>query len=274
MDSIRPMLVGGEALSQEVERAPRGGAKFDPVTIEEARRTLAPQADLVVARAAEMPSERRGDEITFQLTLLPNYIAASYRPGRTLESARLEFIGTRSGLGRYRTPTIDEVRATRSLIVAGTPTDIARFSATIHGSGRSSRGIEDELRRIADIRFATRQEVLRIPAPIEGGGDSGLFEAVLHPGLDVPSQVLRGGADRRTILDKWAAFIAALGGDVVTRYAREVDGLVFVPVELDPARLEDVVLQPTAGDPAPAPDAAVTDLHPARSPAAAPGAAQ
>jgi Subtilase family len=240
-DVERPLLVGGEALSQQVERAPRGGPKFDPVTIEEARRTLWPQVESVASRATQIPIARRGDRIAFQLTLLPNYLAASYHPARTLEVAHLEFIGTRSAEARYRTPTIDEARRTRSLIVAGTPPDIERLSSIVHGSGRSLRGIEDELRRISDIRFAERHEVLRVPEGRDAGVAIDRYEAVLHPNLDLPNPTVRVGTERRTVLDKWVAFVAALGGIVITRYAREVDGLIFVPIEMDPTRLEEVI---------------------------------
>ena len=71
--------------------------------------------------------------------------------------------------------------------------------------------------------------VMSLPADQNAYAD-GRFEAVLHPRLDTAPE---------TAIARFASFAAELGGSLDPRWARLVDGLIFVPVRLPPDRARE-----------------------------------
>jgi hypothetical protein len=228
-----PLLVYGERLRAVVQR-PRGGREpFAPFTLAEAREFLIPAAVAVANASRDLPPDLRGERVAFQLTLLPNYIAESHYPATLLAAAGLEVIGNRTEQWAYRTQTREaEQRTTKSLIVTAAPTEDDRLVDVMRGVDvplRLSRRVDSEVPRIAEVRFARRDEVLKLPEDAAEYAD-GRFEAVLHRGL-------AGRGSSEGVAGKWSRYLATLGGEMVERYLREVDGILFVPVRLDPAQL-------------------------------------
>jgi hypothetical protein len=193
----RPLLVNGERLAVEVERVSGGGPnKFHPFTVDEARARLLPMASELAERAGGMPRELRANQVVFQATLLPNYLANSYFPQVLLEAVGLRALGSRSATGVLETEKRrrENVR-TKSLLLAGTDDALERLVQVIAGrdTTRTATQAAETLRQFSDIRLATYEEVIRVPeaashAPAVDDphpeAELEVYEAVLHPDPD------------------------------------------------------------------------------------------
>lgn len=238
-DVRRPILYGGEALRTEVHHVSGGGPKFHPLTVEAAREALLPRITALRSVERELPERLRGRRVVIEAPILPNYLAASHFPDQLLSFSGLEILGTRPASARYQTQSTDEERPTKSLILAASGAALARLEALAAGPARSRTEIaaQETLRRLADIRLPLARDVLRVPADTDYDEDVVLFEAVLHPDVDIFGRLepVAGGP----LFQKWVSFVRSLGGEVDTRYERAVGPLTFVPVRLPPDRLPD-----------------------------------
>lgn len=231
----RPLLVGGEQLSLDVDQVNSGGGdKFHPLTAVQAAALLAPMVSTLATELAALPDEAVGTVLYFQTTLLPNYLAASHFPSQLLSAAGLVPVGSRAVEGVLATSTKSEPATTKSLIVAGGPDSAARLGALIASEGvgmKSRRNAFEQLRELSDVRMSTHEEILGT-----GARDAQVWEAVLHPlGIDQAGDFIPTDA---ATFGKWVAWIEQLGGEVVADYRRTEAGLTFVPVRLDSAGLE------------------------------------
>lgn len=229
----RPLLVGGERLALDVGPISSGGGdKYHPTTPEQAAMVLSPMVSRLSAELKALPAEAVGTAIYFQTTLLPNYLAASHFPSHLLGAAGLVAVGSRAAQGTYKTEKISETTITKSLIVAGHADSLETLAVLIDGAGtggRSQRNAFQQLREISDVRMAAQSEILG-----DTPREAETWEAVLNPqGIDQAGDFVP--TDDETF-EKWIAWIANLGGQVVSDYRRNEAGLTFVPVRLDATR--------------------------------------
>lgn len=227
----RPLLTGGEQLRRAVDRVSGFGPKFHPWTVEEARASIRPQIIALEAEVRDIPDSLRGDRLVFEATVVPNYIAASYFPVQLFDEADLVLLGSRPSVATYRTEGGGErLQPTKALILGGSSNSLAvldRLASEDHPSRREGR-LQEGFQRLEDLRLPQPKEVVR-----NATDDGQLYESVLHPGWDPIERRVVPTSD--TTYQKWVAYVASLGGEVVDRYRRAVAGLTFVPVWLPSA---------------------------------------
>ena len=234
--SVRPILVGGERLRLAVEPVRSGGGdKFHPFTPSQAAQILWPQVESLRMSLGALPEELIGANCYFQMTLLPNYLAASYFPSQLLSAAGLIAVGSRASAGVHRTPQKSEPATSKSLIVTGPPDSVNRLERLVTGPGggsRSRKAAFEQLQEISEIRLPHVSELV---GPTLRNAD--IWEAVLHPrGVDQRGDLV---ALADETFEKWAAWVDSLNGEVVAEYRRSEAGLTFVPVRLAPDAAEE-----------------------------------
>ncbi|MCY4271838.1 MAG: S8 family peptidase, partial [bacterium] len=232
----RPLLVGGEQLSLDVDQVNSGGGdKYHPLTALEAADLLSPMVVQLSSEFEALPEQVRGTVLYFQTTLLPNYLAASHFPSQLLSSAGLVPVGSRSADSVLTTSNSSTPTKTKSLIVAGPPDSAERLAALIESGGsgiKTEKNAFEQLREISEVRVSSTEEILGATPR-----DSELWEAVLHPlGVDQAGDYIAADS---TTFEKWVSWIGGLGGEVVSEYRRNEAGLTFVPVRLGPEGLEE-----------------------------------
>ncbi|MFJ9818746.1 S8 family peptidase [Streptomyces sp. NPDC101151] len=242
------ILVGGEQMSEMVDRVSGGGDKFYPYSVEETREILGPQARSLRDSAVRLDSALRADHVVFEATLLPNFLANSYFPDRLVKLLGLTALGSRPATAdlTLRSGTTPDV-PTKSLIVAGDDASLSRLANILEGGelNRAERAAAEELRQFSEIRLPRREEVFRgASADVEDSGHArAVYEAVLHPDPDTP------GSGRHPItarlFRKFEEYISSLGGEVAATRRDVVGGLTFVPVFLP----EDLAEQAAAFNP-------------------------
>lgn len=236
----RPILSGGERLTEVVERSRGFGTKYHPQEPEQAQEELLPQVESLHDAVETMPQRHRGSRVNFQATLLPNYLAGSYFPSRFIDHLGLHYLGNRATEARYQTQTIDEIRPTKSLILAGSDSAIAAFHDFIQEDvSEDTRDLWDDLRELKEVGLVDDEEVVRsVPDEIER--DSSItWEAVLHRIAGETEREIEAERDR--VFDKWIAFVRDLDGAVAADYRRIADGLTFVPVSLPVESVHETV---------------------------------
>ena len=235
----RPLLAGGEALRQDSERPSGGGPKWHPRTIDQARQQLSPQLQALQQAVSDTPAALRGARVVFEATVLPNYLANSYFPAELFREADLVPVGTRASIGPYQTKTkTEEDRPTKSYLLAGDERSIARVADLLNAeNARGGAGTaRDRLRQFETVRLPNVDEVLR-SRPDVPAGELLTWEAVLHPAVDAAGETT--AAEREAILEKWAAWVGLLGGEVAVDYRRNVGGMTFMPVRLPAGAAEE-----------------------------------
>lgn len=230
----RRLFINGERLRVAVDPPPSGGGtKFEPQTAAEAQAVLRPRLAAVASTAASLPTRLRGDRLYVEVRLLPNYLAASYFPDALLSQIGAEPVGSRADVGVYRTKSREQRTGTRRLVLAIDDDGLERFQDLVDqpGLGRTRRQAFEEIRKLDDVTIADEETVV-LSRP-SGGGARIMWEAVLHPiasgrGSPVPQ-------DPET-MEKWFALVSRLDGTSHRDYVRQVGGLTFAPVEVDPDR--------------------------------------
>lgn len=236
----RPFLVGGEQYRTQIERAGGGGPKFNPFTPEAAQATLVPQVETLRQAVSELPSDLRTAHVIFETKLLANYLAGSYFPSEVVRAAGLDVVGSRNALGRLVTRDSEEIRPTKTLLLAGTDESFARLEELVkQDTTRGEARLWSNLIRVDEMRLTPAEEVVRTRPQGAGEGEVFTWEAVLHP------VVSRGWAmaerEQREVLEKWEAVVTAAAGEVDLDLRRVVGGLTFIPVALPLEALPDVV---------------------------------
>ena len=234
--TVRPILTGGEQLRLDVEPTRSGGSdKFHPFTPGQAAQILWPQVESLRMSLGALPEELIAAHCYFQMTLLPNYLAASYFPSQLLSAAGLIAVGSRASAGVHRTPKKSEPATTKSLIVTGPPDSITSLGELVTSSGdgpRIRKAAFEQLQEISEIRMPHMSELV---GPTQR--NTGVWEAVLNPrGVDQRGDLV---ALADETFEKWAAWVDSLDGEVVAAYRRSEAGLTFVPVRLDPDAVEE-----------------------------------
>ena len=233
-EEIRPILTGGENLREEVEHSFGPGGKYHPWTFEEAAEHLAPQVERTEREVEALPRQLRGTRVIIEATLLPNYLAATYFPTPLLEATGFESVGSRSTTGVYRTSTMEEVRATKALLLSGTEESLSRLRQILSSEGvPATRAVQDAVFELSEVSLPREDRIVRNDPDADGSSPLATWEAVLHRVAGHSADEVAN--EQEEIFEKWRAWVEELGGEVVTRYRRVVGGLTFVPVHLPPS---------------------------------------
>lgn len=238
------ILVGGELMSEVVDRARGGGDKFHPYTFEQTQLRLAPQTRELAVQAKALDPSLRANRVVFEAALLPNYLANSYYPDRLVELLDLTPLGSRPATGIYSVPSGDREAPTKTLIVAADDEGLSRLSRLLENGPqtKSEYAAAEELRQFQQLRLPLVEEIIRpsiLDAEPQYRTGTILFEAVLHPDPDLPTAGVRRGVSAG-ILEKFLALVERHGGQILVDQRGVVGGLTFVPVRLPWENVEAV----------------------------------
>lgn len=234
MTDERPILAEGERYTTHLDPLQRGGGeKFQPQSIDQTRTNLLPQARALSLRSHQLPDELRGPRTVFYATLLPNFLANGYFPGRLIRELDLVPLGSRRSVGTLRTRTrTTEGVPTKTLILAGSEHSFDELISILASDllATSLRQAREDLREFSELRLPETGDVVPGLEQVLEAGERRMFEAVFHP--DPAGE----GVGRRPIdpdtYAKWERLVDRFEGEVLSAYRRTVGGLTFVPVVL------------------------------------------
>lgn len=240
MANPRYLIGQGEALSEEIARAPRGsGDKSHPYSFSEARRRLAGKWKETGATLRGLPDLAcPGGDAAIELTLHPSYLAKSYYPGFLIRELGLLHLGSRAThivpdkVVSSRAEERGQAQPAPVLYLGGSLNRIVDFGAAISDWRPGDSRIEDDFRKIENVapprperfkglseRFADRDEV-----PLE---------VVLH----TPDSSFRNG----DVVPAFEAYLQSLTVWHDLNLVRYAGGLAFVPIRASRDRLEDIL---------------------------------
>ena len=240
MASPRYLIGQGEALSEDIARAPRGsGDKAHPYSFGEARRRLAGQWQETSAVLRGLPDLAcPGGDAAIELTLHPSYLAKSYYPGFFVRELGLLHLGSRathivpSRVVSSRANERGQAQPAPVLYLGGRLESIMEFGAVISDWLPSDTRVENDFRKIESVapprpdrfkglsdRFADRDEV-----PLE---------VVLH----TPDTSGRNG----DVVPAFEAYLQSLTVWHDLNLVRYAGGLAFVPIRAQRERFKDIL---------------------------------
>lgn len=238
-DQPRYLLGGGERLSSEIPRPPRGaGEKAHPYSFSQAKTRLAPQGAAVSRELRSLPELALPDhEAVVGLTLHPSYLAKSYYPSNLLREFGLRHMGSRAvhirpeKLVTQRSLQDDRPLLAPLIYVAGDVDDVSDFTSGIPDWRPDDAKVMDDFRKI---------ETMALP-----GADrlKPFADALRKRQRDVPLEVVLhvGEQDGDRILSAFRRFAQSLDVEVVEQHTRQVGGLAFLAVRADRTSFDDLL---------------------------------
>jgi hypothetical protein len=225
-DSPRYLLGGGERLSTDIPRPPRGmGEKAHPYSFAQAKRRLADQGAAVSQALRALPAlTLPANEAMIGLTLHPSYLAKSYYPSNLLKEGGLRHMGSRAVHIRpeklVTQKSLDDDRPLLAplVYVAGDVDDLANFAGGIANWFPSDSNVEDDFRKIETLALPSHDRLKPLTGELATRKGSLPLEIVLHVDED----------DGGVILDAFRTFAASLDVEVIEPYTRQVGGLAFL----------------------------------------------
>lgn len=222
------LLGRGERLTTKVKVPSGGGAKDPPYDFDSARTRVSEKLAAARSVMKAMPAEAcpRGEAVAV-LTMHPRYISKSDFPTELLSAVGVRAVGSRS---RVITPDEWGVRihperaVTEDIFIAGQRATFSRWAAQVEAWTEKTQGAA-HLSHIEDVTpFTASQKVRSIPE----GRDEVLLEVVLH------------NADEEEIIEAFEAYAERHGGRPLMGRLRKVQGLGFLPVRADAAKIGDL----------------------------------
>ncbi|RAK60092.1 peptidase S8 and S53, subtilisin, kexin, sedolisin [Phenylobacterium hankyongense] len=225
-DTPKYLLGGGERLSSDIPRPPRGmGEKAHPYSFAQARRRLQGQGEVVNHGLRALPPlALPANEAVIGLTLHPSYLAKSYYPSNLLKECGLRHMGSRAVHIRpeklVTQKALDDDRPLLAplIYVAGDVEDLASFTGAIGNWQPADAHVEDDFRKIETLALPGRDRLKPLAAGLAARKGALPLEIVLHVDED----------DEGAILDAFNVFAASLGVEVLDGYTRQVGGLAFL----------------------------------------------
>ncbi|MDO8187721.1 S8 family peptidase [Conexibacter sp. JD483] len=238
-NSARPILSADSSFGDEQTRAQGHGPKYHPYTYAEVRSRLAGQVQHIRSNVATLPDEYRGDRIVVQAKLHPNYLAATHHPRVLREDADLVMVGTRASRGtlRKRSGPDQEDMPTKTLLLAATTASLDRMGQLLTSTAPPET-IADEFVRFESILLPGPERIERLHVDDEDPDEALVWEAVLHPAIDVNGLPSTAAAER--ITTKLETLVERLDGEMRRKYLRRVGTLTFVPIRLPRRGLNDL----------------------------------
>jgi len=225
-DTPKYLLGGGERLSSDIPRPPRGmGEKAHPYSFSQAKQRLAGQGE-VVGRALRALPELAvpGNEAVVGLTLHPSYLAKSYYPSNLIKECGLRHMGSRAiHIRPEKLVTQKSLQDERPLLapliyVAGDIGVLTSFTENISDWNPGDPNLEDDFRKIETMALPSRDRLKPLTGSLSTRKGILPLEIVLHVDED----------DNGIILDAFSTYAASVGVEVLGGYTRQVGGLAFL----------------------------------------------
>lgn len=221
------LLGQGERLVSKVPIKKAGGEKNPPYDLATAKTRIAQRLAQVTAQITQLPDDAcpRGEAVAV-VTLHPRFLSKSDYPSELFTAVGLRAVGSRSrtvtpekwGIERH-----GEDAVTEEIFVAGAKTAFDRWATSVKRWTDSTKGAES-LSHIEDLSaFDAKTKLRGIP---EGKGV--LLEVVLH----------NSGVD--SIILDFIKYAKAHNAEPLIARRRDVQGLTFLPVRVDPKHAEDI----------------------------------
>jgi len=237
MAERRYLIGGGEKLSEEIPRAPRGtGDKAHPYTFEEAKRRLSPGFRAISSKLRQLPpSAFPKGQAALSVVLHPTYLAKSYYPADLMMELQLSHLGSRSihirpDQGASQRDA-DEARSLPAplLYLAGPVTRLLRFVDALDEWRPLSEDVRSDFRKIEQISLPGPDRLKPLPKGSPKGSLVPL-EVVLH----------LGDLDERSVLDGFGSYLETLDVEFDLGRHRTVGGLCFMAMHAPKSRLPEV----------------------------------
>ncbi len=221
------LLGQGERLAAKVPIKKPGGDKKEPYDFSTAKQRIGERLTRAEAVIAKLPDDAcpRGEAVAV-VTLHPRFLSRSDYPSELFSAVGLRAVGSRSRTVKpeqWGVDKHDDEAVTEDIFVAGAKSAFQRWAASMKRWTTNTRGASD-LSHIEDLNALEAKSKLRaIP---EGKGI--LLEMVLH----------NSGTD--DIVLAFIRYAQSRGAEPLIARRRDVQGLTFLPVRVDPEHAEDI----------------------------------
>ncbi|MCC0808820.1 S8 family peptidase [Methylobacterium sp. W2] len=237
MAGPRYLIGGGEQLSVEIARPPRGsGEKTHPYSFAEARELLAPQWQMTGERMRSLPALAcPEDQAVVEITLHPTYLAKSYYPNNLVRDLNLRHVGSKAvHIEPHKRATLRAAEDGRAqpaprIFLAGHRRSIESFSDIVGNWAPADDRVKDEFRQIETVGLPgpdRRKKILGDRSKKEIP-----LEVVLHADPEDDDYVVRGFQD----------YVKSLDLEAKIDLRRYAGGLCFLPMHADPDKIDAVV---------------------------------
>lgn len=221
------LLGQGERLVSTVEVRKAGGEKNQPYDLNTAKTRIAQRLARVNAQIMRLPDDAcpRGEAVAV-VTLHPRFLSKSDYPSELFSAVGLRSVGSRSRTIRPERWGIEkhgDDAATEEIFVAGAKSAFHRWATSVNHWTEDTKGATS-LSHIEDLNpFDAKEKLRGIP-----DGKGILLEVVLH----------NSGSD--SIVLAFIKYAQAHGAEPLVERRRDVQGLTFLPVRVDPQQAEDI----------------------------------
>lgn len=221
------LLSQGERLALKVPIRKAGGEKALPYDLKTAKARIGARLARVDAQLALLPDDAcpRGEAVAI-VTLHPRFLSKSDYPSELFSAVGLRAVGSRSRTIRPEEWGVNkhgEDAVTEDIFVAGAKSAFHRWSTSVKKWTENTKGAAS-LSHIEDLTaFDAKSKLRAIP---EGKGV--LLEVVLH----------NSGGDE--VVLAFIQYARARGAEPLIARRRDVQGLTFLPVRVDPSNAEDI----------------------------------
>lgn len=221
------LLGQGERLTAPVEIRSGGGSKNPPYDFPTAKSRVAAKLAATTSALAQVPADAcPNGEAVAVVTMHPRYVSKTDFPEKLLGAVGLRAVGSRS---RSITPEKwgiekhPESAVTEEYFVAGPKEAFSTWAKNLDSWTAKSTGAED-LSHLEDLAPLSTSDKLR-GLPVDR--EEALFEVVIHDASPL-------------VLKTFAAYAERHGGKALLNRAREVRGLLFVPVRAPTKSAEQI----------------------------------
>ncbi|HYP97846.1 MAG TPA: S8 family peptidase [Polyangiaceae bacterium] len=221
------LLGQGERLVTNVQVPKAGGDKNPPYDLRTAKTRIAERLARFGTQITQLPDSAcpRGEAVAV-VTLHPRFLSKSDYPSELFSAVGLRAIGSRS---RTITPEKwgiekhGENAVTEEIFVAGAKSAFERWTTSVKRWTEDTKGATS-LSHIEDLTaFEAKTKLRGIPE-----GKRVLLEVVLH------------NSRRDSIVLDFIKYAKAYDAEPLIARRRDVQGLTFLPVRVDPKRAEDI----------------------------------
>jgi hypothetical protein len=221
------LLGQGERLAHTVRVPKAGGTKNPPYDFPTARQRIAERLERVDAAISALPDDAcpRGEAVAV-VTLHPRFLSKSDFPAELFKAVGLRALGSRSRTikpERWGIDNHESEAVTEEIFVAGAKTAFHRWASSVSQWTAATKGAAD-LGHIEEFSsFESKSKLKAIPQ-----GEGVLLEVVLH----------NSGTD--DVILAFINYAKVRGAEPLIARRRDVQGLTFIPVRVDPARAEEI----------------------------------
>jgi hypothetical protein len=236
MADTRYLIGGGEQLSVEVPRPPRGsGDKAHPYSFDEARELLAPQWRATGQHMRELPALACPEgQTVVEITLHPTYLAKSYYPGALIHDLKLRHVGSKAvHIEPFKRATATAAQDGRpqpapKIFLAGERNSIQSFSDAIDTWSPMDERVRSEFRQIETVSLPRPDRRKKI---IPNDEKEVPLEIVLHADPEKGDYLVGG----------FYEYLKSIGLSAKFDLRRYVGGLCFLPMRSTLDKIDAVV---------------------------------